>query len=118
MSWSHRTIIVPAAYAPLARSLAEGVAPGDSGKGMWATELEAKASPGTITHYISSGGIKPEFAALLEDAQGIYDAAGGQVPLATIQALLAAATITPDLSPSQVHELIDSMGLQMKRGEL
>lgn len=116
----HRVMIVPAAFAPLARALAAAAAPGDSGAGMWVTELSADASR-PPTNYLSTGGIWRSFAELLplHDSE-IWDAtpeenrtgprpvdsaghpdevvsltaeAGTPVPLATVQALFASCRI-------------------------
>jgi hypothetical protein len=107
MSWTHRTMIVPAAYAPLTRQLAEGLA-GESGANMWTTPLSATgANP--PTHYISTGLIQDNFAALMLDAEAIYEAAEGAVPLATIQAMLAAS----DITESEPHARMAELGLQM-----
>jgi hypothetical protein len=107
-------MVVSAAHVALARSLAEGIAPGGSGAGMWVTALSTSGNA-PATHYISNGHIKPEFAALLGDAQATYQAAGGQVSLASLQAMYAAATIRSDLSPQQVQELLAGLNLQVVR---
>jgi hypothetical protein len=103
VSWVQRVLIVPDAYVALARSLAAGIATGDSGKGMWTTGLNASGS-GVATHWISSGLIWPQFAAMLDDSTGqaIFTAAGGQIPLATVQAMLAASTIRANADPFAV----------------
>lgn len=113
-SWTHRTIIVPAAYVSLARALAEGIADGDSGKGMWTAGLSASGVD-PATHYISAGLIWPEFATMLADSTGqaIFDAAGGQVPKATIQAMLAASTVRADANP---HAVLAELGLKIIAG--
>lgn len=94
-------MIVPAAYRALAKGLANGVTSGDSALGLLTTELAAKADPQVTTHYISAGPIRPEFAALLGDAQSTYNAVAaaaataGTQPSATlqqIQAMYAAST--------------------------
>lgn len=90
--WIRYTLIVPAAYRDIAWNLANGIATPGSAEGMFTVGLSASgAAP--ATHFISSGQIWPEFAALLGDAQATYDAAGGQVPLAQIQALYANSVI-------------------------
>ena len=64
MSYTHRVIIVPAAFQQLAQGLCEAVAEGDAGENMFTTGLSATGeSP--ITHYISAGQIYQEFADLL-----------------------------------------------------
>lgn len=89
-----RTMIVAAQDAPLAQGLALGLA-GEQGQGMFTTGLSPTGAE-PATHFISSGPIFPEFAALLGDAQGTFDASGGQVPLASIEGLYARADFTED----------------------
>ena len=63
-SWTHRTIIVPAAFQQLAQGLCAAAAEGDAGVGMFTTGLsETGTEP--ATHYISSGAIFDDLAALL-----------------------------------------------------
>ena len=62
--WTHRTIIVPAAYAPMARALAAAAGPAGSGGGMFQAMLSPDAGK-PPTHYISAGLIWPEFAYIL-----------------------------------------------------
>ena len=59
----HRTFIVPAAVVDMARAMCVGLA-GPAGDGMFTTELSATGSD-PVTHYISSGQISDEMAALL-----------------------------------------------------
>ncbi len=54
-----RTLILPAAVAPLARQIAATLSPG--GIGMWTTGLSPTGAE-PATHYISTGLIAPEFA--------------------------------------------------------
>lgn len=106
-AWTHRTMIVPAALAPLARQLAAGIA-GESGQGMWQTPLSATgAAP--ATHYISAGLVWPEFAALLTDPQAIVARSGGAVDLATAQALASASVVSTDPAAS----VLAAQGLQI-----
>ena len=63
-TWTHRTIIVPAAFQQLAQALCEAAAEGAAGKGMFTTGLSATGAL-PATHYISSGYIFDDFAALL-----------------------------------------------------
>ena len=63
--WSFRTMIVTAADAPLARSIAETLSP-EGGKNMWLAGLSADGTE-PATHYVSTGAISPEFAALMPD---------------------------------------------------
>ena len=56
-----RTMIVPAALAPLARALAAGLSPG--GVGMFQTGLSPTGAE-PATHYVSSGSSIPRSEAL------------------------------------------------------
>lgn len=62
--WTHRTIIVPAAFAGMARLLAATAGPAGSGGGMFQAMLSPDAGK-PPTHYISAGLIWPEFAYIL-----------------------------------------------------
>lgn len=98
-TYVQRCLIVPAPYAPLARALCNGLAPGGSGSGMLATPVSATGSL-PATHYISAGMIEDQFAALLPlgDAPGqpetIVALAAGAVTLAQAKALLSAIDVT------------------------
>ena len=111
MSWINRTMIVPEGFVDLARALAEGIS-GPAGAGMWTTGLSADGTE-PATHYISAGLIEDTFASLLPlttyttdkdgnessdtapgDAQFIADKA--EAPLAVIEALLDAVTVTDE----------------------
>lgn len=107
------TLIVPAAYAPLARALCAGIA-GASGAGMLTTALSADGDE-PATHYISSGKLWTEFAAMLENPQAIYDQAQGSVPLETIEAMLNASVIRADEDP---HAVLAEVGLKIIAGEV
>lgn len=107
--WTHRTIIVPAALAPLARALAAGIA-GESGAGMWERGL-SPTGDAPATHYISAGLVWPQFAALLADPAGIVAAAGGAVSLDQAQALVSASIVTTD--PAEAA--LTAAGLQYVR---
>lgn len=60
----HRVLIVPAAFQTLAHGLCEAMAEGDAGANMFTTALSPNGEA-PATHYISSGGIAPEFADIL-----------------------------------------------------
>lgn len=63
MIWSHRTMIVPAALVTTVRDLA---ATWPAGSGMWITPLcPVDAEDQTPTHYISTGLIDAEIAAVM-----------------------------------------------------
>lgn len=94
MSWVRYTIIVTAANQPLAQSLCAGLA-GDSGAGMFTTALSASGQA-AASHYISTGCIQQEFAALMQDANAMFAAAqqaGASVTLAQCQALVGDSTV-------------------------
>ena len=63
-----RTIIIPASVQPNARALCKGLA-GVAGDGMFVTGLSATGKA-PATHYISSGPISHDMAALLKDDYG------------------------------------------------
>jgi len=137
--WQHRVMVVPAAFAPLARALAAAAAPGESGTGMWVTELSPDSGR-PPTHYISSGCIWGSFADLLplHDAE-IWDAtpeedrtgprpencaghpdqvvalaaeANQPVPLATVQALFSACRVYT----CRWQQATEHLGLKVVKG--
>ena len=97
-----RTMVVPAANAPLARQIAETVAP-VAGLGMWQSMLSADGQE-PVTHYVSTGYIGPEWEVLMpvqtwEEIDGVWtltDAYPGDAVqlLAAIQAEDPDTTIT------------------------
>ena len=109
--YTHRVIIVPAAFQQLAQGLCEAAAEGDAGKGMFTTGLSADGTE-PATYYISSGPIATEFGDLLPlttfDEEGepttrpgdvatveaIADQAGISLPAGTIAALFDAIDVT------------------------
>jgi len=110
--WTHRTMIVRADHAGLARSLCATLA-GPAGEGMFSTALSASGLF-PATHYISAGLIAEPFAAILpldipatedEEAQripGQPEAVLAALPedyapmptLSEVQALFAAIDVT------------------------
>ena len=132
MSYTHRVIIVPAAYQQLAQGLCEAIAEGDAGKGMFTTGLSATGEL-PVTHYISSGYIFQEFADLLplttvnQDGEGLPDIytrpgnaeavesmaaqAGIDLPPGTIAALFAAI----DVSTQGPYEAMSRLGLSFSQ---
>lgn len=72
----HRTIIVPKAKQALSQSLCAGLA-GQAGAGMFIVGLSASGNA-PATHYISSGPISDEMAALLPCKSVTTDAEGNQ----------------------------------------
>ena len=126
--YTHRVIIVPAAFQQLAQGLCEAAAEGDAGKGMFTTGLSADGTE-PATHYISSGPIATEFGDLLPltsfDAEGapttrpgdvatveaIADQAGITLPAGTIAALFAAI----DVSAQGPFEAMARLGLNFSQ---
>ena len=63
--WAFRTMITTAATTPLARSIASTIAP-ETGQNMWITPLSATGNA-PATHYVSTGLISDQFAALMPE---------------------------------------------------
>lgn len=113
-TYTHRTIIVPAAFQQLAQGLCEAAAEGDAGKGMFTTGLSATGTA-PATHYISSGYIFDDFAALLplttvepstEDGEpDTVTERPGNVPV--VEELAAQTGIT--LPPGTIAALFDAI---------
>lgn len=115
MTWAHRCMIVPAEHAPLARTLCAGLA-GSGGEGMFSTGLSATGA-GPATHYVSTGLIEDQFAAILADTPTVHALAtdaGMTVTLAQITALLAAC----DVSDEPPHVAFARLGLALIAGEM
>ena len=134
--YTHRTIIVPAAFQQLAQGLCEAAAEGDAGKGMFTTGLsETGTEP--ATHYISSGAIFDDLAALLplttvepstDDGEpdmvterpgnvafveGLAAQAGITLPAGTVAGLFDAL----DVSEQGPFEAVARLGLVMVQSE-
>lgn len=75
-AWAFRTLIVPTAQAQLARDIAATLSP--AGANMWLTGLSATGNA-PATHYVSTGLISPEFAALVPEQTWEQDANGDWV---------------------------------------
>lgn len=112
--YTHRTMIVPAAFQQLAQGLCAAAAEGDAGAGMFTTGLsETGTEP--ATHYISSGYIFDDFAALLplttvtqtanEEGEATETTRPGNVPV--VEGLAAQAGIT--LPPGTIAALFDAI---------
>lgn len=116
--WAHRFMVVPDAQKAVAQSLVLQIAPPPSANGMWTTGLNS-AGTGTPTHWISSGLIDANFAAILGNAAATfsaYQAAGGTtITLPQIQSLYAAATIRSDAQGTE-QAAIAAMGLKLVTG--
>ena len=122
MTYIHRTMIVPAEHAPLARSLAAHLA-GPPGDGMWVVGLSEDGSE-PATHYVSSGPVGAEFGPMLTDAEALWGAVqaatqtGMEVPQGTGLTLndceaLVAGSVVVDLADEGPFETFDRLGLVM-----
>ena len=106
--YTHRTIIVPAAFQQLAQGLCEAIAEGDAGKGMFTTGLSASGEF-PATHYISSGHIEQQFADILplttvnQDGEGLPDIYTRPGNVEAVEAMAAQAGI--DLPPGTIAAL-------------
>ena len=127
--WVHRTIIVPAAIAGVARAACAGLA-GPGGSNMFTTPVSptGEAPP---THFISSGLIEAPFADLLPLTSVTYAENGtpststrpGNVALTAQLAAEAGLPITDaevaallagvDVSEQQVEEVLSRLGLRI-----
>jgi hypothetical protein len=133
--WRHRTLIVPADHAGLARSLCAALA-GPAGEGMFSTPLSASGLF-PATHYISAGLIEDTFAALLPlDIPATAEAQAQRIPghpeavlaglpegyapmptLAEVQALFAALDITASDPLTRIAQLGLSLCAEPEIGE-
>lgn len=129
MTYTFRTFIVPAAVVDMARAMCVGLA-GPAGDGMFITELSATGSA-PATHFVSSGPISEDMAALLpcktvtQDADGkdIITTAPGMpeaVPalatkakISTTKAKIEALYAAIDVSDQPPFEAMARLGLQM-----
>lgn len=125
----HRTIIVPKAKQTLSQSLCAGLA-GNAGDGMFTTGLSATGKA-PATHYISSGPISHDMAALLpcktvtqdKDGKAVVTTAPGMpnaVPelaakakISTTKAKITALYASIDVSDQPPFEAMARLGLQM-----
>ena len=126
---SFRTIVIPASVAVNARNLCKGLAPG-SGDGMFLTGLSATGNA-PATHYVSSGTISDEMAALLpcktvttdKDGKTVVTTAPGMpdaVPalatkakISTTKAKITALYASIDVSDQPPFVAMARLGLQM-----
>ena len=109
--YTHRTIIVPAAFQQLAQALCEAAAEGDAGAGMFTTGLSAGGTE-PASHFISSGPIFDSFADLLPLTTVAYeedDTAETTRPgnVAVVEAIAAQAGFT--LPPGTIAALFDAI---------
>ena len=128
---SFRTIVIPASVAVNARGLCKGLA-GQAGDGMFTTGLSATGNA-PATHFISSGPISDEMAALLpctsvtQDAEGLdvittspgmpaaVPALATKAGLSTTKAKITTLYASIDVSDQGAFEAIARLGLQMVR---
>ena len=107
--WVHKTIIVADAVAQQARQLCSSLA-GQGGCGMYETALSADGML-PATHWISSGLILQDFAAMLEKPAIVYGAAeqaGIELPQGSVESLLSQC----DISDEQAEAALARLELQ------
>lgn len=125
----HRTIIVPANKQALSQALTAGLA-GSAGDGMFVVGLSATGEA-PATHYISSGAISDEMAALLPCTSVTTNAEGKQtvstrpgmpeaVPalaakagITTTKAQITALYSSIDVSDQEPHAALARKGLKL-----
>jgi hypothetical protein len=125
----HRTIIIPASVQPNARALCKGLA-GIAGDGMFTTGLSATGKA-PATHYVSSGPISDDMAALLpckkvskdKDGKAVVTTAPGMpdaVPamatkagISTTKTKITALYAAIDVSDQPPFEAMARLGLQI-----
>jgi hypothetical protein len=103
----YRTLIVTADSAPLAREIAASFGPG--GVGMWTTPLSSDGAE-PASHYISSGYIPEQFAALLTDPVAVYQAVTAQ-GVETTQEAIDAVFANADISEEEPFSAMARLGL-------
>lgn len=101
----NRTIIVTAANAPLARTLASTLAAG--GVNMFETPLYTGA---IITHYVSSGWINSDYDLMLTDADALFAACEGAATLLQCQTLVS-TSIVIDCDTEGAYDTFARLGL-------
>lgn len=121
--WTNRTLVVPSAQVEFARLLTATIA-GPSGAGMWTTPLSPTGEM-PATHWISSGRIDEQFAALLPLAEYPADSDPVHTPghpdvcahLATEAGMtveqVAALFAASDVSAEDAHTVMTRMGLMI-----
>ena len=130
MTYTFRTFIVPESVAKTARDMCADIA-GPDGDGMFTTELSATGSA-PATHFVSSGPISDEMAALLPlttvNPDGSTTTAPGDPAYVVELAAQAGITVTVeqvagllasvDVSDQAPFAAMERLGLQMVRGVL
>lgn len=112
INWVLRTLIVPAALADQCRALCAAATP--AGAGMFTTALSPTGDE-PATHYISSGLLDADFAALLDSPEAMLaglTALGIEVDLATCQGILTLC----DVSEESGQAAMERLGLRMVSG--
>lgn len=107
MAYIHRTFIVPADLAPLARQLTVAIA-GAAGEGMFTTPLSADGNE-PATHFISSGMIEDTFVEMLASPEALYQMADEYASLEQCTDLLERS----DISEDSEQDAMDRLGLTM-----
>lgn len=96
--WIHRSVVVTAEIAPMARAVAAQLGP--SSQGMFTAALcPIGQVGGDPTHFISAGLMAKGFAEMLESAEALVAgalAAGVEVPLAMAEMLLSTSDISDE----------------------
>ena len=107
-----RTLIVPAADAPLARQIASTLSP-VGGRGMWLAGLSLSGQE-PATHFVSTGLIGPDFAMLVPctfwavDEDGDWIVTGSEPGNASLVVLACGAVDPPlALTEKQVQGVMD-----------
>lgn len=103
------TMVIPAAWAPLARALAKGLSA--AGVGMFETPLSPTGEL-PPTHYCSTGMIRADIADLLGNADRLHAAcvaAGAPVTRAQCRAMVSASDVTAE----QPFSVFARLGLQL-----
>ena len=114
MIYIHRTIIVPFSITSTCQSLSEALS-GEAGKGMWTTGLSPTGAE-PATHFISTGMISDEFAAMIASPDTMFaacEAAGLPVTLAKCEGILGKA----DVSDEEPFFAIARLGLILVQKE-
>ena len=133
--WAFRTLITTAATTPLARDIAATLSP-TAGQNMWITGLSATGNA-PATHYVSTGLISPEFAALVPEQTWEQDENGdwvqtGSTPgdsvlcyqmcvaggLTVTQAEVDAVYAAADVTAQEPFVAFGRLGLKMVQGAL
>lgn len=106
MSDVHRDLIVTSEWVDLAREVAGAW---EAGRGMFLSPLASESDPATVTHYISTGKIGADVAAMLDDpatfTAEINRLLGASYTEAEIQALRDSMDISTDGPQSAMSRL-------------